>query len=680
MAIFEFWRDVSVGSPFDSISRYRYDTSDDSIANDTFNVPTGNLGVIHPPAGTVMWSQCDEPAGTPSSTEYRSTGSSAAINKVTSFDAGCCDFDISVVSINRTNNTDPLSANGTIVVTSAGVVDIADYEASIDGGDNWTAAVAGSISFTALAAGNYTVIVRLAASPVCTGSAPITIVNQFTYPPLQAEELTQPDLYSPVFRPIVLGFKLLNNSVNISSDVDGTYMEALTTDAAEYLANGGVGGGFPIVRIINNADYEGKYQVLSRSTPGDPPDVGTKFYIDADYTTDQLVYFVPFQRQVFYLYAETGFNVFSKLAELAYYPDPASETGEYKLRLEGFLQAAFNVDQPVNNGSDFSLLKKYYVVPRDFEMADPPNTYNAVYSASRTLTPFLDELIPLGPLPINFINEQTQKGLPVLFSYIDLDLQRVVNITSSQETDITATGPIVYIPGLPMNEYDVTWINPAGVIADLQIDPDLPSWITLTQPAGDTVQLHIDLSQGFNSDYGTDDYDSADYLTGGVNSIVGCHEFEFSDGVTPLFTLRICAFPIQHANAECAEDAFNVAWVNQEGGWSSYIFSGKKNFGQELGTVKTFKSGNTVKRSAVKEVYQTAEVSITNKSVEDLQFITSLRQSIQAFLWSDDTQQWSIPILLDGKSFDTYARPFNQIEVNQRLLFKYAEEIIIQTQ
>lgn len=680
MAIFEFWRDVSVGSPFDSITRYRYDTSDDSIASDSFNVPTGNLGQIHPSAGTVMYSQCDEPAGTPSSTEYKSTGSSASINKVTSFDPGCCTFDIAVVSVNKTNNSDPLSDNGTIVVTSAGVVDINDYEASIDGGSSWDSAAGGSITFDSLPAGGYTVIVRESASPVCSGSVPITIMNAFTYPPLQVEESSQPDLYSPVFRPITLGFTLLNNTINVKEDVDGTYLEALTTDSAEYLANGGVDGGFPIIKIIDNNDYEGKYQILSRSTPGDPPDVGTKFYIDVEYTSDQTVYFVPFERQVFYLYAEESFNVFIKLSEVSAYPDAASTIGEYKLRLDGQLQAAFKVNPPVNNGPEFTLLKKYYVTPRDFDSPTPPVIYNAVFATVESLTPYLDELIPLGPLPINFINEQTAKGAPVLFSYIDLDLQRVVNITSSQDTDITSTADTIYVPGLPLNQYDVTWINPAGVIAALNVTPVLPAWITTLPSAGDTVKLYIDLTQGYGGDYDPDDYDAADYLTGGANAVVGCYEFLFKDGATDLFTLRICVFPIEKSNDECTDGAFNIAWINLQGGWSSYIFTGGRDYGRDLGSVKTYKDGHTIKRSAVKEVYDTAKVTITGKSVRDLEFIASLRQAIQAFLYDEETQQWSIPILMDARSFEIYHAPFQQIDVRQEIGFRYAEEIRVQTQ
>lgn len=671
MGLYEYWRDISPGSPFDTVTRYRVESDDDSYVSDSFNVPSGNLGPVHPPVGTVILDNCDGLTRK----IYKGIGSSAGLNIVTTLnDPACCgSISFGIFEVNKTNNTDPLGSNGTITIEGAGATDINDYEASIDGGATWVSPTSDIITFDTLAAGTYSIIIRLVGSP-CTTSTSVSITDQFTYPPLIVEESSQPDLYSPVFRPIVLGFTLANNQVDIGSDVNGTFMEAPTTDAAEYLAT------FPIVRIINNVDYAGKYQVLSRSTPGDPPDVGTRFYINATYTTDQTVYFVPFERQVFELYAETDFNTYTKIADIAVYPDDASPVGEYKLRLEGFLQSAFTLLAPVNNGPDLSLLRNYYVQPLNFETESAPTIYKAVYSTSKSLTPFLEDLTPLGPAPINFINEQTAKGLPVLFSYINTETGRVENITSSQETDIVSTSPTVYIAGLPLNTYELTWINPAGPISVLNITPALPSWITLTQPAADTIHLLIDLSQGYNGDYDPDDYDEEDYLTGGANSIVGCYSFLFEDGTTDLFTLSICVFPIEKSNDECIDDAFNIAWMNSDGGWSSYIFAGRKAYGVDIGDVSTFKQGDIKKRSSVTEVYDSRQCFIVNKAKRDLDFIGSLKKSIQAFLYDEDTQQWSIPILIDDASFDLYELPFKQIEVNGSLKFTYGEETKVQTQ
>lgn len=661
MAIFEFWRDVTPGSPDDTIDRYRYDTSDDSIAHDTFMVGSGVLGPIHPVFGTVMYQECQ--AG--DLVQYKSTGGSGSINKVTIVDSPtCCTLALSDFSIVRTNNTNLLTPNGKIEIT-APVLDIGDYEATIDGGGSWVTQVGSIITFDSLPAGSYTVIIR-EISGVCNVSSVVIVSDNITYPPLIVEEQTLPALYSPVFQPIEIVYRLANNEATIKEDGGGTYLEVVSEDAKEYLAT------LPIIKILDNTDYGGKWQVLSVDDVDDPE----KFYISAVYTSDQVVLFVPFDKQVFQIFAEVAFNNYQKIADVAEYPNETS--GEYELRLEGFLQSVFEVNQPINQGDEITLLRKYYVVPRDFDMEDAPTTLNAVYSAVKTLTPFLGTLIPLGPAPINFINDQTAKGLPVLFSYIDLTVGRVKNITSSQQTDIVASGETVYIPGLPFNEYDLTWINPAGAIGSLNVTPALPAWITLESSPSDTVKLHIDLTQGGTGDYDGSDYDEDDYLTGGPNSIVGCYEFEFTDGVTPLFTLLICVFPVQSSNISCG--GLNLAWINREGGWSSYVFEGRKTYLHNIGEVKEYKKSTELRRSTVENVYDGIEVDVTDKSIKDLIFIKSLRQSIQAFLFDDDTAQWSIPIVLDKQNTAVYTEPFKQVEVSQKIVFKLAEEVTIQSQ
>jgi hypothetical protein len=664
MAVFEFWRDITVGSPNDTVNRYRYDTSDDSIAFDSFSTLSGTLGPINPPVGTVMYTVCDDL----DLVQYKSTGSSSAINKVTTPDQPqCCQIQASDFSVVRNNNTSLVTPNGKITVT-APVLDINDYEASIDGGDTYVAPTAGEIVFEDLPAGNYSIIIKATAG-VCSVTTSTSIVDQISYPPLIIHEETQPSLYSPIFHPITLGYKLDNNAATVKQDLNGAYLEVASQDAKDYLAT------LPIVKIIDNEDYAGTYQIESVDDTSNP----TKFYFNGVYTTEQPILFVPFDRQVFELYCETSFNNYEKIADIAAYPD---NTGEYLLRLEGFLQGAFEVNPPVNDGDDITLLRKYYVLPRNFDMETTPTVFNAVYSAIEDLTPYLDDLVPLGPAPINFISEQTQKGLPVLFSYIDTATGRIKNITSSNQTNVIATTPLVLVFGLPLNQYDFQWVNPAGAIASLNVTPALPAWITQLASASDTVKLTINTSTVDGGDYEPDDYDSTDYLTFGVNAIVGCHEFLFKDGVTELFTLRICIFPIQKSEEVCASDEnnFNIAWVNRQGGRSSYVFEGKKVFGVDIGKVGTYKKAGELKRSSVEEVYDNAEVTISNKSKRDMIFIASLWQSIQAYLYDPATQQWSIPIILNRENYEKYQHPFRQIEQEGSFSFRYSNETVIQSQ
>ncbi len=667
------WEGESDPDGNDTILEWYVDTDTDTVPPlSPYDVPHGTIGDFLPPFGTLIYSDCVSGDLIQYTTKLidgdHYSDALHYLNKTTTPNStSCCTISGSDFSAVKTNNTSAGTPNGSIVVTSSLI--ISDYEASINNGASWVSPVGSSITFSGLPAGTYNIKIR-EVSGVCSATLQSIISDNISYPPLIISEWLShlPNLYSPVFYPIEIGFKLTNNTATVREDVNGTYLEVDNgnEDAREYLRT------LPIIRVIGSP-YTGKYQITGTNDPDTP----TKFYIDATFSTVEGIFFVPFDRQVFQLFAEKAFNVFAKIADIAVYADG---NGEYLLRIEGFLQSVFQIEQPVNNGDEITLLRKYYVVPRDFDMIDPPTIFNAVYSAIPDLTTFLGDLIPLGPAPINFINEQTNKGMPVLFSYIDTTVGRIKNITSSEQTNIYSTLPVVYIPAIPLNTYDFTWVNPAGNIGSLNVTPALPDWITIIASAPDTVKLHIDTGEGSTiGDYDPEDYDSDDYLTGGLNAIVGCYSFTFKDGVTTLFELSICIFPVQSASSECL-DGFNIAWINQEGGWSSYVFGGRKTFGKEIGNVKTFKRGNQLRRASVSDVYNTSEATIAVKSKQDIDFISSLRQSVQAFLYSDNTQQWSIPIILDNKSFTMYSTPFKQIEVNDTFKFRYAEEILIQNQ
>jgi hypothetical protein len=672
MSLILFQRFSSIGGAMDTITSYYLDTATDDTVINTTPLMGANTD-YQPPVGTLIYSTCVSG----DLIQYRTkkvindNNSDALyyLTKTTTVNSpACCTISGGSFNSVRTNNTSATVPNGSIVIT-APTLTIADYEASSNGGVTWVAPVGSSISFTGLSGSTYNILIREVAG-VCSTSISVIITDSITYPPLitTESEFYLPALFSPVFFPITIGYTLDNAIGTVRHDGNGTYIEVPTVDGREYLAT------LPIIRIIGS-DYAGKYQILSVDDVNTP----LKFYISATYVSDQAVSFVPFDRQVFQLFAEKTFNNFVKIADITIY---ANSEGVYLLRLEGFLQAVFRIDQPINNGDEITLLRKYYVTPRDFDMVNPPTVFNAVYSAVPDLTNYLGDLIPLGPAPINFITEQVNKGLPVLFSYIDVVNGRVKNITSGDNNNIVTSTPVINIQGLPLNVYDVRWVNPAGTISSLNVTPALPSWITLDTSDPYSVHLIIDTGAGSeveNGDYDGADYDGNDYLTGGPNAVVGCYSYVFKSGATVLFELDICIFPLQSSVGQCT-GGFNIAWINQEGGWSSYIFDGVKTYGKELGDVSTFKRGNQLRRLSIDNSYNTAEVNISVKGIRDLQFIASLRQSVQAFLYSDDTIQWSIPIILDKQSFNIYSTPFKQIEVKDSFKFKYAEEIVIQSQ
>lgn len=664
MANFLIWRTVEpqAGFPgFERYKEYRYNSATDVLTEGPWvdMIAAGAFSPYHPPAGTVLFTECSGPAE-----QRRIIGTGGFTSVTITFledYAPCCDVNISGFAINKTNNTDLGTPNGTITIDKS---DINLYEVSIDGGDTFETESGGIITFSDLPAGTYPILIRLIDS-VCSVSTSINIIDNITYPPLIIEPVYVPGDISPVFYPIEYKFRLQNNEASIKEDVSGVYLEVASSDAKDYLLT------LPIIKIVGNPDYNGVYKITSV----DDVDTPTKFYFNGTYISDQDANFVPFGRQTFELYAEVVLNGFEKIADIAV---SENTEGEYIVRVEAFLQSVYNVGVPVNNGEELTLSRKYYLLPVEFELIDPPQVLLSVYSAIPSLTPFINDLVPLGPVPINFINEQTQKGLPVLFSYIDADLNRVVNITSSQETEIFTNQSLVYIPALPLNTYHLEWLK-GSEVETLTVDPALPSWITVENLATDRVTLTIETFTSEGGDYTPEDYLSDDYLTNGINAIVGCYEYVFSDDSGELFTLSICVYPVQQANKVCG-NLLNIAWVNRQGGWSSYVFDQSKTFTKQIGIVKDFKRSGELRKSSVEEVYDGVRVTYAVKSQREVDFISELRQSIQAFLYNDSTQQWDIPIFIEKANFDKYRVPFKSVDQENSFSFLYSNEILIQKQ
>lgn len=130
--------------------------------------------------------------------------------------------------------------------------------------------------------------------------------------------------------------------------------------------------------------------------------------------------------------------------------------------------------------------------------------------------------------------------------------------------------------------------------------------------------------------------------------------------------------------ANCCGDR-NIAWLNIQGGWQNYIFSGVKTFSVEASKGKQFKTNQYVSKYAQIDGVYNGEVLTTGDIPKaHVDALDGLRYSIQAFLFNDETQAWDIPILVDVGSFTKYKSNDKFYEV--RLKFIYAEEILVQTQ
>ncbi len=187
---------------------------------------------------------------------------------------------------------------------------------------------------------------------------------------------------------------------------------------------------------------------------------------------------------------------------------------------------------------------------------------------------------------------------------------------------------------------------------------DLPSWVTLT----------------YNGIY--------------VNGFVinpptqGSYSFTFEtvNGETIEYEVDII---VSNCNSvaydNCCDNQCNIAWLNPQGGWQNYIFTGIKTFEVQQNDGETFKTLNkTIKWSERKDVYNAVICSTGNIPKSHVDYLDTLRFSVQAYLFNATTNLFDIPILLDSDSFTKYTTRQKLFDISVR--FIKAKEIVIQRQ
>jgi hypothetical protein len=302
---------------------------------------------------------------------------------------------------------------------------------------------------------------------------------------------------------------------------------------------------------------------------------------------------------------------------------------------------------------------------------------NAFFTPRTINNQIIGEAEPLGSLPMAFLREGGG-NMPSLFSVIDSD-NDVANI-------ITGASPI---------SSSASTVN-VNVLSGQSIDVELvrsPNWGTVTlaptnsfasivSTVGDTVTIRINTTaSGSGGDYLEADYNNADYLTTGINEFSGCYDIEVLNDSTKVVDLKVCIYPVSQISTVCPLDVINFAWLNIDGGWSSMAFECKFTNGIEQGRASTFvTSDNVIKINERQDVYDTVEVSANSITKKELDALSELSQSIQAFIYSDTSQAWDVPILIDRSSFTTYGNRFKQGESSVSFSFRKATKKDIQTQ
>lgn len=472
-----------------------------------------------------------------------------------------------------------------------------------------------------------------------------------------------------VFSPMVYVFEFSSNTC-FFVDVDGSAAIDVANVYAPLVEAGDE------VRILNGA-YLGVYRIIEIIPGTSPRLVLNTPYIGSTAATGSSRW-APNGAQAFQLIAgysegaEASTKPWQAVAEIQVSPNNA---GQYRFDVSGFLRSRFSITTPAAGPNVPISLR--YTVRLKTETALPTDTgaLTAYYGLEALSLPQQGGEEPVGERPILFFG-----NAPTLYS-LALAKGIINNFLANPDAGAsTVSGAEIDLRLLSCQPASVNWTG-TGPTAGFTTDPALPSWVQATA-AGNLIELIINPCSAGVGDYLSADYNPEDYLTGGqINSITGCFSYDFSLGGSPLFTLNICIDPISELITVCPSDVLNFAWINQRGGFSSFAVECKYDNGREFGSDNTVVDATgTLKRVEFRDVYDTTEVRGGVLSKNQLDLLTSLRSSIQAFLFNLETQAFDIPVVIDRSSFRTYGNRFNQAETRFSFRFRRSKQVAIQTQ
>lgn len=154
------------------------------------------------------------------------------------------------------------------------------------------------------------------------------------------------------------------------------------------------------------------------------------------------------------------------------------------------------------------------------------------------------------------------------------------------------------------------------------------------------------------------------------------------DGVSKSFTLKAidCASVSLLSLSDCENEPLQVIWKNRAGGWNNYWFMQDKGYAVDQANAKSYININDeLKWTSRGDIYDVVEINNQLVPKSHVDFIRSLRDSIQAYIVSDlnDVRTY-IPIILEEESFSLYKTgdEFYSFSFN----FKYAKKRKVQNQ
>lgn len=118
----------------------------------------------------------------------------------------------------------------------------------------------------------------------------------------------------------------------------------------------------------------------------------------------------------------------------------------------------------------------------------------------------------------------------------------------------------------------------------------------------------------------------------------------------------------------CNTNAKNIMWITREGGRASYIFDQRKDYSVVAGGAVTYETiNNEVKYIDKGKVYDAVTVYKSGIRDVEVEYIASLRNSIQAWEYNETTDAFT-PIIIEQDKFNTLSSKvkFNEVSFSYR--------------
>lgn len=142
-----------------------------------------------------------------------------------------------------------------------------------------------------------------------------------------------------------------------------------------------------------------------------------------------------------------------------------------------------------------------------------------------------------------------------------------------------------------------------------------------------------------------------------------------------LITVIVVDSLYEEINNCCSDENVNIVWLNRQGGRGNFIFSQRKDFNVEVGKKSTYITNDIKRYSEIKNVHNGFKVYATGISKNQIDFLDTLRYSIQCWQFINGV---FVPLILDIGSFEKYNTKENMYEISMNFL--YAERLNIQRQ